>query len=415
VSAIAELLPLTDTLTPADEAELLQSVREAYSDGTPIYPMGGGTSLNFGLPPRDPGHGLALRGLRRVIDYPARDMTITVETGIAMDELAAVLAKEKQRLPIDLPNADRATLGGVIATNTSGARRYSSGTMRDYVIGITAVDGRGTKYHGGGRVVKNVAGYDFCKLLTGSLGTIGIVTQVTLRVKPIPECCRFVACRIRNLQMAEKLLEGLVTTATSPAAIELLLGPAWQNDAALGKLSVGEIGYLVIGLEGAEPEVTWMVSTLFNELHHHGANPDVIAADQTTGLWMRLAQFPVEGGAPLVVKASLRSSRTVEFIEKLRQIDPQCDVQSHAGNGIVIARLSQIGGGGISKLLVGTLQPAAAEHDGHVIVLSCDQPGELTRQATWGSTGEAGQSMEEIKRRFDPKNLLNRGRFVYAG
>ena len=168
-------LPLSDTLTPADQAELRRTVREAFDDNTPIYPWGGGTSLGFGLPPRDTGIGLSLLGLKRVVEHAARDMTVTAEAGISIDALSAVLAKENQRLPIDLPNAHRATLGGVIATNTSGARRFAHGTMRDYVIGITAVDGRGTMFHGGGRVVKNVAGYDFCKLLTGSLGTLGII------------------------------------------------------------------------------------------------------------------------------------------------------------------------------------------------------------------------------------------------
>jgi glycolate oxidase FAD binding subunit len=389
-------------------------VREAYADATPIYPVGGGTSLDFGLPPRDAGIGLAMRGLKRVVDYPARDMTITVEAGITIDALAATLAKEKQWLPIDLPNAHRATLGGVIATNASGARRYGNGTMRDYVIGITAVDGRGKPFHGGGRVVKNVAGYDFCKLLTGSLGTIGIVTQVTLKVVPRPECSRFVACRVRNLPAAEKLLEGLVTTRTALTAVELLLGPAWQNDPGLGKLAAGEIGLAVVGFEGTTPEVAWSVKTLFNEWHKLGGNPEVVSDDQVGGLWTRLAQFPVEGSPALVIKASLRPSRTVEFIEMLQKVDPKCDIQSHAGNGIVVARMSQFGSGGMSKLLVGTLQPAAAEHGGHVVVLSCNQPGELTRQATWGGTGDAGSIMEEVKRRFDPKNLLNRGRFVYA-
>jgi glycolate oxidase FAD binding subunit len=414
VSAIAESLPLTDTHTPADQAEVATAVREAYSDSTPVYPIGGGTSLDFGLPPREAGLGLSLRGLKRVVDYPARDMTITVEAGITMDALAATLAKERQWLPIDLSNAHRATLGGVIATNTSGSRRYGNGTMRDYVIGITAVDGRGKMFHGGGRVVKNVAGYDFCKLLTGSLGTIGVITQLTLKVKPRPECSRFVACRVRDLPMAEKLLDGLVGTRSSPTAVELLVGPAWQNDPALGKLATGEIGYLVVGLEGTEPEVNWMISSLFNDWTRLGGNPTVVAEHQTAELWTRLAQFPVEGGAALVLKASLRPSRTVEFIHRLVEADPTCDVQSHAGNGIVVARLSQFGAGGMSKLLVGSLQPAAAEHGGRVIVLSCNQPGELTRQAMWGSSGDAGSIMEEIKRRFDPRNLLNRGRFVYA-
>src|SRR5690606_27275996 len=138
-------------------------VREAYDEGSPIYPIGGGTSLEFGLPPRDPGIGLSMRALKRVIDYPARDMTITVEAGITLDALATTLAREKQRLPIDIPSADRATLGGAIACNQSGARRYANGTIRDYVIGISAVDGRGMTFRAGGRVVKNVAGYDFCK------------------------------------------------------------------------------------------------------------------------------------------------------------------------------------------------------------------------------------------------------------
>jgi glycolate oxidase FAD binding subunit len=415
VPATPETLPLADTHTPADQAELAQLVREAYADGTPIYPIGGGTSLNFGLVPHDPGLGLSLQGLKRIIDYPARDMTVTAEAGIHMDVLAATLAKEKQRLPIDLPDAHRATLGGIIATNTSGARRYGQGTLRDYVIGITAVDGRGVIFHGGGRVVKNVAGYDFCKLLTGSLGTLGVITQVTLRVKPMPESSRFVACRLRNWESAERLLETMVTSEISPAAIELLAGPAWNNDPALGALSGRGSAHLLVGLEGTEDEVKWMADTLWNDWRRLGVAGEIIPQHHTAGLWMRLAQFPVEGSAPLVIQASLRASRTISFVQLLERIDPQCSIQAHAGNGIVVCRLKEFGDGGISKLLVGRLQPAAAEHGGHLIVLSCANAGELTRQCWWGTVGDAVSVMEEIKRQFDPKDLLNRGRFVYAG
>ncbi len=108
--------------------------------------------------------------------------------------------------------------------------------MRDYVIGITAVDGRGTIFHGGGRVVKNVAGYDFCKLLTGSLGTLGIIAQVTLRVKPIPESSRFMVCRVRDWPAVERLLAGLINSQTTPTAVELLVGPAWKSHSALGPI-----------------------------------------------------------------------------------------------------------------------------------------------------------------------------------
>jgi glycolate oxidase FAD binding subunit len=415
VPAVAETLPLSDTVTPADAAELMETVRESFADGTPIYPLGGKTSLNFGLPPKITGHGLSMQGLKRVIDYPARDMTITVEAGITIDSLAAMLAKENQRLPIDLPDANRATLGGVIATNTSGARRYANGTIRDYVIGITAVDGRGTLFHGGGRVVKNVAGYDFCKLLTGSLGTLGVISQVTLRVKPMPPCSRFVTCKMRDWPMAERILAALVTSQTTPAAIELLAGSAWRNDAVLGSFSDRERAHLLVGLEGAEQEVDWMASTLWNELRKLGVAGEILPDQQTADLWRRLAQFPVESKSPLVLKAAVRPSRTVEFMKLLEQIDPQCSVQSHAGNGIVVARIANISADGMSKMLVGSLQPAATEFNGHLTVLSCTSPGELTRQCWWGSLGDAAAVMEEVKRQFDPKDLLNRGRFVYAG
>ena len=236
-----------------------------------------------------------MQGLRRIVDYPARDMTVTVEAGIPLDLLSAALAKEKQRLPIDLPDAHRATLGGIIATNTSGARRYAHGTLRDYVIGISAVDGRGTPFHGGGRVVKNVAGYDFCKLLTGSLGTLGMITQVTLRVKPIPEVSRFVTCRPRNWETAERLLEGLVTTQVTPAAIELLAGPGWSSDTVLGSLPDRDSAHCWSAWK--EPMTKcdgWPIRCGTNGVAL-GVAAEIVPDEHTAGLWRRLAQFPVEG------------------------------------------------------------------------------------------------------------------------
>ena len=340
----------------------------------PIYPIGGGTSLDFGLPANDPGIGLSLQGLKRIVDYPAHDMTITLEAGITLDVLAATLAKENQQLPIDLPNAHQATLGGVIATNTSGPRRFAYGTMRDYVIGIAAVDGRGMLFHGGGRVVKNVAGYDFCKLLTGSLGTLGVISQVTLRVKPIPECSRFLSCRLRLRDTAERLLAALVTSEATPAAVEMLAGPAWQRDSALESIEKDGLAHLVVALEGTEAEVNWMSSTLLDEWFRLGISGYRVPDDQTTGLWMRLAQFPAAGGAPLVIKAAVRPSGTVKFIRKLQELDPHCSIQAHAGNGVVIGRLSGFASHGISHTLISHLHPAATEQQGHVVVLSCAAP-----------------------------------------
>jgi glycolate oxidase FAD binding subunit len=166
VAANLDPLPITQTITPASPAQVADAVRRYHDNETPVYPVGGATALDYGLTPKRPGTALSLSGLQAVVDYPARDMTVTVEAGMRVAELSRILAREGQQWPIDVPRADNATVGGVIATNTNGPRRYGYGSVRDYVIGINAVDGSGRPFKGGGRVVKNVAGYDFCKLLT---------------------------------------------------------------------------------------------------------------------------------------------------------------------------------------------------------------------------------------------------------
>ena len=170
MSVIANSLPLTETLAPESQEELAEVVARGYASDMAMYPLGGGTGLANGLTARRQGWGLATTNLDRVVDHPSRDMTITVEAGVTMQTLADVLSENGQRLAIDAPQAGLVTIGGVVATATSGPRRYGQGSIRDYVIGISAIDGRGVAFKAGGRVVKNVAGYDFCKLLTGSRG-----------------------------------------------------------------------------------------------------------------------------------------------------------------------------------------------------------------------------------------------------
>jgi glycolate oxidase FAD binding subunit len=340
-------------------------------------------------------------------------MTVTVEAGVTMRALAEVLAKERQRLPIDVPEADRATIGGVIATNWNGPRRYGEGTVRDYVIGISAVDGRGMPFKGGGRVVKNVAGYDFCKLLTGSLGTLGVITQVTLRLKPIPEQSALVACAVPDATAAQKLLAALVTSKTAPTAIELLAGPAWQGDpalAAFGRPSPSTL-YLVVGLEGTGPEVEYMLRELSAEWHALGAEAHAIG--EASSLWQRLIEFPAAGESPLVLLASVVPSGTTAVIEAARKLDPDCSIQAQAGSGTVILKFAKFPGQGLSRALVGNLQPVAAAHHGHVVVLSNPTSAEMTHQSAWGGIDAPFDLMTEIKRRFDPRDILNRGRFVY--
>jgi glycolate oxidase FAD binding subunit len=400
---VSDSLPLTETIAPCDQNGISGAVRAAFEAGSPVYPIGGGTSLDFGLAARRPGIGISLAGLNRVVDYPARDMTITVEAGITMKQLANTLATERQWLPVDAPQPEQATMGGVVACAASGPRRFGSGTMRDYVIGISAVDGRGMAFKGGGRVVKNVAGYDFCKLLTGSLGTLGVITQVTLKIRPLPEKSALIACDVPDLALLDRLLGALITSNATPSAIEFVAGPAWSSN-----------GRLIVGLEGTEGEVNWMCRALADEWRALGvATSEIIKDEAAKSLWQQLRDFPTDRNSPLVLKATLKPSAVCSFVALARQIDPKASIQAHAGTGIVIVRFAEISVGDLSRQLIGRLQPATRIVGGECVVLSSNGLGELTRQAQWGGIEGATLWMTKVKRQFDPKDILNPGRSVY--
>jgi glycolate oxidase FAD binding subunit len=300
------------------------------------------------------------------------------------------------------------------------------------VIGITAVDGRGVTFHAGGRVVKNVAGYDLCKLLCGSLGTLAVITQVTLKLKPLPPASAFVIAPAPSLELAEKLLTGLVNSGAMPTAIELLQGPAWQADAALHDQSgsvnrvrlgagptitskadaVRNAAALAAGLEGTAAEVEWMIDQLRSEFAAAGiANPRVVQGEAANALWGRLAEFPAAEPAALVLKSSALPSATTQYIEQLLAVDPGCSIQAHAGNGIVLARMT-LSPAEATQALIKSLQPAAAAAQGNVVVLAWPDGMELTRRVAWGNAPADLPLMQAVKSQFDPQGLLNPGRFV---
>jgi glycolate oxidase FAD binding subunit len=263
-------------------------VRAAYESGEAVYSVGGGTALDYGNEPARAGRKLELAGLNRVVDYTPRDMTIVVEAGVRMSDLAATLAAEGQHLPIDVPRAGEATIGGVVATNWNGPRRYGYGTIRDYVIGVDAVDGRGTAFKGGGRVVKNVAGYDFCKLLTGSLGTLAVITQLALKVKPQTENTATVVGECADLAIADAALDRLAMLETPPMATDLLVGSGWTEASAKIQIAVR--------LEGTQQEVTWLTSEVEREFATASCSASHALNElQATQLWNRQVEFADRG------------------------------------------------------------------------------------------------------------------------
>lgn len=385
-----------------------------------MYPIGGATALDYGIPAKQPGVAISLARLNRVVDYPARDMTVTVEAGVTLASLNKQLAAERQQLPFDVPDADQATVGGIVATNWNGCRRYGYGSVRDYVIGIHAVDGTGLPFKGGGRVVKNVAGYDFCKLLTGSLGTLGVIDQLTFRLRPIPESSAWVGCWVANVELTERLLEGLVHSETSPTAIELVAGPDWNSDARLASLRSGGSkaggGYwLLVGVEGTSVEVDWMVNRLKQEWSTAGVSACESWQGDSAKQWLAdLTNWSRREHSALVLKAAVRPSGVVPMLAAFASIDPRVSLQAHAGNGQIIACCPEFPVGGMSRTVVGRLQAEASQWSGSLTVVSNPSGQEMTLRSVWGVGGVNLEMMQSVKRQFDPKNLLNPGRFVFA-
>lgn len=422
MAPITAPLTLSTTIAPTEQLEVADAIRTAGVSRTPIYPLGGRTSLGFGGAAKTAGQGLSTDNLTRVVDYPARDMTITVEAGITLAALREVLAAERQYLPIDAAQPDRATLGGLIATNFSGPRRYGSGTLRDYVIGISAVDGHGTLFKAGGRVVKNVAGYDFCRLLIGSLGTLAVVTQATLKVKPIPSASVLAVLDVNSASQAETLLAGLVDSRTTPAAIELVAGDQWNDVAELGQSDAKSAYRLIVGLEGTGAEVEWMVERLKQEWNMAGApQPRIVVDAAAAALWQRLIDFGSTTGDSgkaaakpgLVFKLNVPPSRVVGLCELVKTAFPQASLAARAGSGIVLVSVGDMPSHELVNPLVKTIHPAVAAAGGQCILWQAAAPEDFTRQLAWGPLRSDINIMRNVQRRFDPHGILNPGRFPW--
>jgi glycolate oxidase FAD binding subunit len=412
---IDELGPLP-VLRPDSPAEVGEMVRRAAGQGQAVYPLGGQTMLDVGLPPTRTGVALDLRGLGRVIDHPARDMTITVQAGITLAELKKVLDAEAQRLPIDVPQPHRATLGGAMATNTSGPRRLGARTLRDYVIGITTINDRGQETKAGGQVVKNVAGYDLCKLHVGALGTLGIITQVTLKIRPKPETQALLTFSCTTAALGG-LLEKLHESRTRPMCVELLNDRAARAVRATlpvhGGLALPEGQWvLVVGFEDSEASVNWQIQQLIKELTSAGVSSvEALAGTVADPLWQALTEFTRPGDAVLTVKANLLPGRTAGWCLRADGLSEGLHLHAHAESGIVRGHLAGDLTLERAAAMLKELTAEAVATGGNLVLRRCPTAWKRSLPV-WGVPRGDAALMRRVKEQLDPGGLFNPGRFV---
>ena len=394
-------LSTTDVVSPTTAEEVAAALKAADDAGQAVAPVGGGTQLDLGMPPRRLDRIIETAGLDRVVEYEPADLTVTVEAGMRFSDLQKRLAEEGQFLALDPPAAEGATIGGLIATNASGPLRFAYGTARDLVIGTRVANPDGTLTRAGGRVVKNVAGYDLNKLYIGSLGTLNILVELSFKLAPIPPAAESVVGQFANIDAARRVVGAVVHSPLSPLAIELL-GPGAA--AAAGLPAANLLAFRVGGYPQAVERQVRDLSALIGQ--HGGERVDAPPTAWEDLTRMRLAarqrDVVLKAAAPISASATL-----VDILSnRLQGLEPL--VWSHAGSGVAYAACNAPTAELLSALRreIATLGANAS-----LVIERCPT---MLKQAVdvWGDPGASVALMRAVKAKLDPKGTLNPGRYV---
>ncbi len=380
--------------------------------GLPVTPWGGGTRMAIGSSPNRIGLVLGLTRLNRILEHEPGDLTVTVEAGLPFETLQTELGKRGQWLSLDAGPSERSTVGGMLASDASGPRRHLYGTARDLVIGLAVVMADGSLVRGGGKVVKNVAGYDLPKLYIGSFGTLGVLVEATLKLRPRVDVDRLVVARFDRLKAAGAAARAVLGSDLIPSALELADGEA------LRRLGLGGGAALLVGLDGIAEQVDWEVSELQRLLGPIGLGETaVLDGAARDDAWRGLAGLgrPGHERVAAVMKWAVLPSQIADLMEAGAAAAQRNGLvgalTAHAGVGIVTAVLA---GGTNPNAVVSTLTEWRAlvnRVEGHAMI-EWAPLAVKERVAVWDSAGPTLRLMKGIKERLDPRGILNPGRFV---
>ena len=401
---------------PGTKEEVAAVLLAAGEAELPVTPWGGGTKMGIGAPPQRLGLVVGLKRLNRLLEHEPGDLTATVQAGMTLGALQRELGARGQWLSLDPPHADEATLGGIVSSNAAGPRRHLYGACRDLLIGLTVVTAAGTLVKGGGKVVKNVAGYDLPKLFVGAFGTLGVIVEATVKLRPRPDTDRLVVARFASLKEAGSAARAVMGSDLLPSALDLVDGETLRT---LG-LGGPDGAALLIGVDGIAEQVHWQCTEVERMLRLQGlVDARVLDADARDAAWrargaLGRGAFPETAA---VMKWVILPAQVADIMEQGMGVAQRAGLPvalaAHAGVGIIEAVLG--GGEGADATVVAgvltewrTLVRAAG---GQALVESAPLAIK-ERVPVWDDPGPALRIMQRIKSQLDPSGLLNPGRFI---
>lgn len=421
-------LPPHAVLLPERASQVAAILSYADSHGLSVIPWGGGTQMHLGNVPERVDLVLSLSHLDRLVAHEPADMTVTVEAGMTLHRLQEILAKSGQYLPIDPPLPSEATVGGILATRAFGPSRLGSRTISDWLLGIHVVTAQGELTKAGGRVVKNVSGYELGRLYAGSYGTLAVIVEATFKVQPLPKQQKALALPCIDLDAADRAIRSVRASNVQPSFLELI-GPVPDPAAALATLLRssrsltfgGDGALLLMGFTGTAEEVDWQIETAeaLLTVDVASANGSLTAPRATATSWDLVYRnvMAVHMSAPdpfkvVTFRAHVLTTQLCAFVDDATHALTAAGLEpryaAHAGSGIV---RFHVPAAGFDEGVLRTLQTSAKAADGYLIVESA--PTALKRTIdVWGDPRPEFFLHQAVKERMDPHKTLNPGRFL---
>ncbi|MBI2886575.1 MAG: FAD-binding oxidoreductase [Chloroflexi bacterium] len=405
-----------ETCHPATPQALAGMLADAAARGQAVVPWGGGTQMGLGYPPRAADLVVATGSLNRLLEHSPADLTATVEAGMTLAELQRALAPHGQRVALEAPLPERATLGGILAVAGAGPRRLGFGRPRDQVLGIRVAHPDGTLTRAGGKVVKNVTGYDLTRLYIGSLGSLGVIVEASFRLAPLPQATITLLLPAPEAGEALALVRRLQASLVQPQALDLV------SPSATRLLGQGAEGWLVaLELAGSSAAVERQAreaEALADELGRPLLRQEGQVGEE---FWAGVRDFGFGNAEPwLTVRSAAPPAQLGTLLEATQEAVTACGIpepalMARAGNGLLYAfwlpkDLSAAAPASWSEL-VGRVRAAATSLGGSTVVEVCP-PALKQALDLWGPAPAAVAIMRRLKEQFDPKGVLNPGRYL---